>query len=176
MTVERRITRPETGGSTAHRGWTEAVLRIAAHYGIAVSPERVRLDLAWSADSDRLRVLARSAGLSIREPDIRPEAISTLRLPLLVEFDNGEIGVVERETADGFGIALAGEKGLETPVSRADLTGRLRRLWHRHGYCPARHRSENLVLCRKGESWSRFGHKMSRRGFLFCESQSFQNQ
>lgn len=129
MTVERRITRPETGGSTAHRGWTEAVLRIAAHYGIAVSPERVRLDLAWSADSDRLRVLARSAGLSIREPDIRPEAISTLRLPLLVEFDNGEIGVVERETADGFGIALAGEKGLETPVSRADLTGRLRRLF-----------------------------------------------
>lgn len=129
MTVERRITRPETGGSTAHRGWTEAVLRIAAHYGIAVSPERVRLDLAWSADADRLRVLARSAGLSIREPDIRPEAISTLRLPLLVEFDNGEIGVVERETADGFGIALAGEKGLETPVSRAELTGRLRRLF-----------------------------------------------
>ncbi|WP_418595189.1 type I secretion system permease/ATPase [Ponticoccus sp. (in: a-proteobacteria)] len=129
MTVERRITRPETGGSTAHRGWTEAVLRIAAHYGIAVSPERVRLDLAWSADADRLRVLARSAGLSIRAPDIRPEAISTLRLPLLVEFDNGEIGVVERETADGFGIALAGEKGLETPVSRAELTGRLRRLF-----------------------------------------------
>ncbi|QRF69130.1 type I secretion system permease/ATPase (plasmid) [Ponticoccus alexandrii] len=129
MTVERRITRPETGGSTAQRGWTEAVLRIAAHYGIAVSPQRVRLDLAWSADADRLRVLARSAGLSIREPDIRPEAISTLRLPLLVEFDNGEIGVVERETADGFGIALAGEKGLETPVSRADLTGRLRRLF-----------------------------------------------
>ncbi|MEN9063228.1 type I secretion system permease/ATPase [Ponticoccus litoralis] len=82
-----------------------------------------------SADADRLRVLARSAGLSIREPDIRPEAISTLRLPLLVEFDNGEIGVVERETADGFGIALAGEKGLETPVSRAELTGRLRRLF-----------------------------------------------
>ncbi|WP_023851693.1 type I secretion system permease/ATPase [Ponticoccus alexandrii] len=104
-------------------------MRIAAHYGIAVSPQRVRLDLAWSADADRLRVLARSAGLSIREPDIRPEAISTLRLPLLVEFDNGEIGVVERETADGFGIALAGEKGLETPVSRADLTGRLRRLF-----------------------------------------------
>jgi ATP-binding cassette, subfamily C, bacterial LapB len=129
VTVERRITRPETGASTAHRGWTEAVLRIAAHYGIAVSPERVRLDLAWSADADRLRVLARSAGLSIREPDIRPEAISTLRLPLLVEFDNGEIGVVERETADGFGIALAGEKGLETPVSRAELTGRLRRLF-----------------------------------------------
>lgn len=50
-------------------------------------------------------------------------------MPLLVEFDNGEIGVVERETADGFGIALAGEKGLETPVSRADLTGRLRRLF-----------------------------------------------
>ncbi|WP_430523065.1 type I secretion system permease/ATPase [Ponticoccus litoralis] len=85
--------------------------------------------LPRSADADRLRVLARSAGLSIREPDIRPEAISTLRLPLLVEFDNGEIGVVERETADGFGIALAGEKGLETPVSRAELTGRLRRLF-----------------------------------------------
>ncbi|WP_306154320.1 type I secretion system permease/ATPase [Roseovarius sp. MMSF_3281] len=105
------------------------MLRVAAHYRIAVSPERVRLDMAWSADVDRLRVLARSAGLSIREPNVRVDAISSLRLPLVVEFDDGDVGVVERETPDGFGVALSGDDGLETPISREDLTRRTRRLF-----------------------------------------------
>ncbi|MEX2518760.1 MAG: type I secretion system permease/ATPase [Paracoccaceae bacterium] len=113
----------------AHRGWTDAVLRVAAHYGIAVSPERVRLDLAWSADRDRLGVLARSVGLSIREAEPRAETISGLRLPLVAEFDGGEIGVVERETADGFGVVVAGDEELESPLARDEFAQRLRRLF-----------------------------------------------
>jgi ATP-binding cassette subfamily C protein LapB len=102
---------------------------VAAHYSIAISPQRVRLDLAWSADRDRLSTLARSAGLSIREIEARQETISALRLPLVAEFDTGEVAVIQRETADGFGVAFSGEDGLETPFSREALAGRLRRLF-----------------------------------------------
>lgn len=105
------------------------MLRVAAHYRIAVSPERLRLDHAWAGDRDRLGTLARSAGLSIREVDRQPDMISSLRLPLVAVFGNGEIGVIERETSDGFGVVLAGDQGLETPFSRDDLLQRVERLF-----------------------------------------------
>lgn len=123
------IARPASGTVKSHRGWTDAVLRVAAHYRIAVSPERVRLDQAWAADRDRLGTLARSVGLSVRETEAQAETISSLRLPLVAEFDNGEIGVIERETGDGFGVVLAGDGGLETPFTRNELTSRLRGLF-----------------------------------------------
>ncbi|MFL1483067.1 type I secretion system permease/ATPase [Marinobacter sp. LN3S78] len=118
-----------TGAATDHRDWQDVVLRVASYYRIAVSPERVRLDLAWSAEGDQLATLARSAGLSIRETGVMPNDVTGLRLPLVAEFDSGEIGIVERETADGFGVVLAGDEGLETPFAREELSGRTRRLF-----------------------------------------------
>jgi len=117
------------GKVLTHRGWMETVMRVATHYRMAISVERMKLDLAWSTDQDRLGTLARSVGLSIRQVDGGVEAISGARLPMVVEFDRGEVGVIESETADGFGIILAGEKGLVTPFSRDELTIRLHRLF-----------------------------------------------
>lgn len=129
MGADANALRPASGGAELRSGWADAVLRVAAHYRIAVSPERVRLDLAWSTDRDQLGRLARSAGLSLRETRVRPEMLSGLHLPLLAEFEGGAVGVIERETAQGFGVVLAGEEGLETPFTRDELIGRLRRLF-----------------------------------------------
>lgn len=129
MGADTSVVRAASGGVDPQQGWMDAVLRVAAHYRIAVSPERMRLDLAWSGDRDQIGRLARSAGLSLLETDARPEAISGLRLPLVAEFDGGEIGVIQRETADGFGVALAGEEGLEIPFTHEELCARLRRLF-----------------------------------------------
>ncbi|WP_116086440.1 type I secretion system permease/ATPase [Tropicimonas sp. IMCC34011] len=112
-----------------HQGWTEAVLRVAAQYRLAVSPERVRVDLSWAAEGDRLTTLARSAGLSIRKAEQGAEGLSQMRLPMVAEFESGEIGVIERETSDGFGVVLAGDGGLETPIGRDELAARLRGLY-----------------------------------------------
>jgi ATP-binding cassette, subfamily C, bacterial LapB len=106
-----------------------AVLRIAAHYRIAVSPEQIRLDLAWSGERDQLQRLARSAGLLIAETEAKAGAVSGLRLPLLVEFDDGQIGVIETETEAGFAIALSEDKGLVTQISPDRLMQRLRRVY-----------------------------------------------
>ncbi len=109
--------------------WLKAVQRIAAHYRIAISPEQLRLDLAWSGGQDQLRRLARSAGLLVEELDANAEAISKLRLPLLVEFEDGEIGVIEAETEDGLSIAFSTDNGLVTSVRRFPVEEQLKRLF-----------------------------------------------
>lgn len=129
MKADQDALHPSSGGDAARRGWLDAVLRVAAHYRIAVSPERMRLDLAWAGEGNRIGRLARSAGLSVRETEPRVNAISGLRLPLVAEFETGEVGVIERETKQGFGVALAGDDGLETPISRDELDARVRRLF-----------------------------------------------
>ncbi len=116
-------------GSGIHRGWLQAVLRVATHYRMAISVERVKLDLAWSAKGDQLATLARSVGLSVQEVEGGAAAVSGVRLPLVGEFDSGVMGVIERETADGFDVALAGDAGTLTPISHAELAARLRRLY-----------------------------------------------
>lgn len=116
-------------GRLSGQDWMAAVLHIAAHYRIAVSPEQMRLDLAWSGEADQLRRLARSAGLLVEETAAKPGAISALRLPLLAEFDDGQIGVIEAETEAGFSVAFSGDSGLTTPFERAVLEARLRRLY-----------------------------------------------
>lgn len=120
---------PSKGGVLIHRGWMEAVLRMASHYRMAISPERIKLEMSWSNDSNKLATLARSVGLSIRETEGGVEALSGLRLPMIVQFEQGEVGVIERETADGFGVILSGEKGLITPFTREQLHARLQRLF-----------------------------------------------
>jgi len=129
MSGEANSSRATPGGAAIHRGWMEAVLRVAAHYRMAISVERIKLDLAWSSDRDQLDTLARSIGLSIQEADGDAGAISSLRLPLVAEFDRGEVGVIERETADGFGVILAGDVGQVTPFAHDELKRRLRRLF-----------------------------------------------
>lgn len=116
-------------GRQAGQDWMAAVLHIAAHYRIAVSPEQMRLDLAWAGEADQLRRLARSAGLLVEETALHPGAAFGLRLPLLAEFADGQIGVIEAETKTGFSVALSGDNGLTTPFEREALEGRLRRLY-----------------------------------------------
>jgi len=109
--------------------WMAAVLHVAAHYRIGVSPEQMRLDLAWDGERDQLRRLARSAGLVVEESGIKPGAVSELRLPLVAQFEDGQIGVIEAKTVDGFTVALSGDNGLPTSLERAVLERRLSRLY-----------------------------------------------
>lgn len=111
------------------QNWMEAVRRIASHYRIAVSPEQMRLDLAWSSEEEQLRRLARSAGLLVEQADLRRGDISAIRLPLLAEFKSGQIGVIEAKTAEGFSIAFSEDKGLRTTIRSLVVESDLQRLF-----------------------------------------------
>ncbi len=114
-------------GAPSAEAWVEAVIRVAGHYRIAVSPEQIRIDAAWAADEDQLGRMARTAGLLVQE--VRPRALTRTRLPLLAEFKDGTVGVIETEGRKGFGVALSDEGGLQTPMQRADILRGLRRLF-----------------------------------------------
>ena len=123
------VTEPTETQRPTGQSWLFATRRIAAHYRIAVSPEQMRLDLAWAGKQDQLRRLARSAGLLVEEVPVRGGAVSALRLPLLAEFSDGQIGVIEAESEDGYNVAFSDDQGLLTTLRHATLARTLNRLF-----------------------------------------------
>ena len=113
----------------AAQEWIAAILKVAAHYRIGASPETLRREALWSGSVDQLERLARSAGLRVAALDTATAQVSSLHLPLVAEFDGGQVGVIAAETAEGFTVAFSTDQGFATPVSRADLHANLRRLF-----------------------------------------------
>ena len=102
--------------SINYQPWLQAVLNIAKHYRIEPSEERIRLQLDWNQHQDideLLTVISRQIGLNVRKSTFDIALLNPWRLPLLIEFDSGEVGVVERIDTDGnASIQLSGDEGL----------------------------------------------------------------
>jgi ATP-binding cassette subfamily C protein LapB len=100
--------------------WVEALGYVAAEFRITVSSYATRLALEWNNLEDeqqKLSEVARSAGLLMRFADDIPKALGHWRLPLIVEFSNGNVGVVVSRSHEGLaGVIFSGEGGLETPL------------------------------------------------------------
>ncbi len=130
MSVESAAkSKMDSQSALADENWLFAVCRIAAHYRIAVSPETMRLNIAWKGKQSVLRRLCRTAGLRVEEVALKTGAISGMRLPLLAEFKNGEIGVIEAETNEGFRIAFGADQGLHTVLRASALLKELENLY-----------------------------------------------
>jgi len=103
-----------------YTAWLDAMLHVARHYGIGASQESVRVSLAWERGAPLdtlLDHMARQLGLALRLDAFSASQLDPWRLPLVVEFDNGEVGVVR--TTDGagmLGVLLSGDQGLETAL------------------------------------------------------------
>lgn len=112
--------------------WLDAMVYVARHYGIGASEESTRVSLAWERGAPLdtlLDHMARQLGLALRLDAYSDVLLDPWRLPLVVEFDDGEVGVVR--TADGkgqLGVLLGGDHGLETAVPVEALRRRARRV------------------------------------------------
>src|SRR5690606_23512222 len=99
-----------------YQPWLQAVLNIAKHYRIEPSEERIRLQLDWSQHQDAdeiLKIVSRQIGLNVRKNNFDSSLLNPWRLPLLVEFQNGDVGVIERiDTAGNVSVQLSGDQGL----------------------------------------------------------------
>ena len=116
-------------------GWVDAIMRVAAHYRLDCSRESIRVAAQWHADGEGALALerlvprlARQAGLAMRWVDADPARLTSWRLPLVVQLDDGQVGVVTAETAAGFTVSLGGDGGLDTTITAATLRGSLRRM------------------------------------------------
>ncbi|WP_180057030.1 type I secretion system permease/ATPase [Acinetobacter sp. YH12090] len=114
-----------------YQPWLQAVLSIAKHYRIEPSAERIRLQLDWNPNQnidDILNLIARQVGLSLRKTDFSAEVINPWRLPVLVEFQDGQVGVIDKVDAEGnLSIQFSGDQGLSQTLASDTLA---EHVWH----------------------------------------------
>lgn len=104
--------------------WLEAVLKVARHYRLDVSPESIRLASIQNEGriEDVVRHMARQAGLSVKFASFDRKSLSRWRTPLVVQLRDGQVGVIESVSEHGeLGIAFSGDQGLQSRIKPATL-------------------------------------------------------
>ncbi|MBD8708880.1 type I secretion system permease/ATPase [Pseudomonas sp. CFBP 13711] len=104
--------------------WLEAILTVARHYRLDVSPESIRLASTNSEGrvEEVVRYMARQAGLSVKFARYDRKSLSRWRTPLLVQLRDGQVGVIESVSEQGeLGIAYSGDQGLQSRIDPAVL-------------------------------------------------------
>lgn len=117
--------------------WQEALLQLARHYRLEVSPEHIRVSASWSQAGDEremVRQMARQAGLALRyaKPDF--SRLSSWLLPVIVVLRDGQLAVLH-EYEHGAGhcaLGFAGDQGMVRQMPVTELQAQ----------------TEALVLCR----------------------------
>lgn len=121
---------PEARPQDLYKPWIDAVLSIARHYRLDVSSQNLELTANWLKTRDIayvLRRLAKEAGLYVKPVTLSESDLNIWRLPLLVQLENGQIGVVEQINEGGLlGIRYSGDEGLLSEVAVADLLSNVR--------------------------------------------------
>lgn len=109
--------------------WLQAVLAVAKHYRIESSEERIRLQLNWSSHQtidDVLQLICRQVGLSLRKSDFDPEMLNPWRLPIIVGFKTGQVGVIDKVDSSGnLSLQLSGDQGLAQAVVLDDIVAQI---------------------------------------------------
>ena len=116
-----------------YQPWLQAVLAIAKHYRIEPSAERIRLQLDWNPNQnidDVLLVMSRQVGMSLRKTTYSADLINPWRLPVIVEFQDGQVAVVEKADSDGHvSLQFSGDQGLSQTITVNDLAQNAKQIY-----------------------------------------------
>lgn len=128
--AQARLETPENAGTdpghaAAFEGWIEALVAIARHYRLDYSDEHAKIAAAWRRDrpvSDVLRGLARQLGLTFRTERLEARRLTPWRLPMVVQFHDGQVAVLQSIDAEGaLGIVYSGDEGLASRIDQKTL-------------------------------------------------------
>jgi len=107
------------------QAWVQAMVSVASHYRLEFSEENVRLTGAWSQGAPiekTLRSVARQLGLSLRLIPGDVKQLTPWRLPVIVQFQDGQVAVVHSISASGeVGLSYCGDGGLNSVITRQQL-------------------------------------------------------
>lgn len=110
---------------TEYDNWIEAIITIAKHYRLEFSKENISLTSAWLQNnplSDTLRAMSRQAGLTVSVIKLTEKDLNVWRLPLVVQFKNGQIAVIDTiDQNDQVSITYSGDDGLKSSISKMEL-------------------------------------------------------
>lgn len=99
-----------------YQPWLQGVLTVARHYRIEASAERIRLELNWNQNQstdDVLAIMTRQVGLHLRKVEFSEDILNPWRLPVLVGFKDGQVGVIDKADSEGnVSVQLSGDEGL----------------------------------------------------------------
>lgn len=111
---------PKLQTVTSLDGWLEAVIAVAGHYHLDVSRERLRVTADWNSRKQlqaAVREGARQAGLQLRWVQPKLDGITSWRLPVAVQLQDGQVGVITKISEEGWQLAFSGDEGLETSLT-----------------------------------------------------------
>lgn len=110
--------------------WIEAILRVAQHYRIDASPERVLLaSKQKGALEDVLRRTAKQAGLILKFAQFEQRQLSQWRTPLVIQLKDGQVGVIESVDKNySLGVVFSGDEGLQSQIDADKLTSHIVRI------------------------------------------------
>ena len=104
-----------------YQPWLQAVLSIAKHYRIEPSEERIRLQLDWNPNQnidEVLRLMTRQMGMSLRKVSFSNDVLNPWRLPVIAEFHDGQIAVIDKVDAQGnVSVQFSGDQGLSQTLT-----------------------------------------------------------
>ncbi|MCO7641528.1 type I secretion system permease/ATPase [Pseudomonas sp. S 311-6] len=117
--------------------WMEALLQLARHYRLEVSPEHIRVSAVWSQNGDEremVRQMARQAGMDLRYATPDFSRLTPWLLPVIVLMQDGQLAVLHEyaENTQECVLGFAGDQGMLTRVAMDEL----------------REQAQALVLCR----------------------------
>lgn len=108
--------------------WIEALEHVARHYNVPFSAQGAR-QLAQALETpDKAESIIRvSRKLGLRAKPVRLRKLHSWRLPVLVEFENGLVGVVVALSAERHAsVVFSGDAGQPTPIPLDDLLNETR--------------------------------------------------
>jgi ATP-binding cassette subfamily C protein LapB len=118
--------------NSQYEPWLQAMIGVAQYYRLDFSPEHVRVAINYESQSPRdlvLKDMARQLGLGMRMVPAKVSYLDPWRLPLIAEFDGGQIALINRMDADGnISLQFSGDDGLDTVLTRDDVASRMKTL------------------------------------------------
>ena len=96
---------------------------VARHYRLDYSAENAKVSSAWNQGlplPDALRRIAYQLGMTLTIEPFRAESITPWKLPVVVQFENGQLAVIETLSSQNeVGLVYCGDEGIK---SRLDLS------------------------------------------------------
>ncbi len=116
-----------------YQPWLQALITVAQHYRIQPSEEQIRLQLDWNKYQnvdDLLAIMTRQMGLNVRKADFTVDALNPWRLPVVVEFNDGQVAVIEKVDLQGnASLQLSGDQGLSQTFNVQELKANAKQVY-----------------------------------------------
>lgn len=116
-----------------YQPWLQAIFTVAQHYRLQPSEEQIRLQLDWNKYQnvdDLLVIITRQVGLSFRKGDFNADALNPWRLPVVLEFNDGQVAVIEKVDSQGnASLQLSGDQGLSQTFTLHELKANAKQVY-----------------------------------------------